>query len=434
MECKKPGIGTPCPQINWGDCNQEAQKVKGFLNSLNVLKIQTGLVKFDSETFCLIPRSYFINNHAYQWVATIGDKRATFPSTQTGFTQLVEKVRKLEKNISDFFPKKSDDCPEVVQRLLTTLIKIQLVINGVALPGLNQLCVNYRTANKISNADSLLSLGTEAFNTLSKIKAQLSEKMIPLIPSLTFDIQLEQYSLGAKKILKHLERNQNNLLSTYCNPENGLILPIGLIEDCLRDAKQKNKNAIKESLRITANFLHVPELAQKIPIKDTEMEWIPKRPVTNEKGIVSFEKGVTGTCERDGNGTHNLCNVYYRCDRETNHPIISCGAIDTPVKAEQLIAVICEVMELLPQDANGRWFIHGLNSFYHETDEIQNLNRLIPDIEGLLKEKQTKKISFFLKSILFSMQLPILLQKIPNPLQILIVIAWSNLFHTLLRM
>lgn len=391
MECEK---STLCAQINWEDCNKEVLKVKGFLNSLNVLKIKTGLVIFDSDHFCLSPRSHYINNHAYQWIATIGDKRATFPRTLTGFTQLIEKVRKLENNILTFFPEKAEDCSTVVQRVLNTLIKIQLVINGVAQAGLNQLCVNYRTANKISNAQSLQALGTEAFDILTRIKGQLSEKMVPLIPTLAFVIQLEQYSLGAKKILKHHERNRKNLLSAYCTPKDGLIISVNLIVDCIRDAKQKNKNAIKESLRIAANFMHVPELAQKIPIHNDEMEWVPKRPVTNREGVVSFEEGVTGTCERDGNGIQNLCNIYYRIDPKTKHPIISCGAIDTQVKAEQLIPIVCEVVELLPRDVNGRWVIHGLNSFYHETNEIQNLNRLIPNIEGLLQEKLNKQDIF----------------------------------------
>ena len=383
---------TPCPQAKWNAYNKKAQKVKGFLNSLNVTHIGWGLMGFDPEKFCLYTRSKYFNLSAFQWAATLTDKKATFPNTQEGFTLLIRKVEKLKIHISKFSPVNAEDCPEDVQKLLNTLIKIQLVITGVANFGLTRLCENYRSRDKPKNADSLLALGTSAFNMLSLMRNALAEKLIPYIPDLAVDIELEQYSLSAKSILKHRNSNCENLIQTHCHPNDGTIIPRAIIHDCIRDVKKKEKPAIKESLRIAANFIHLPAAAKKIPTQNGETYWIPRRPITNKDGTVSFEDGVIGTCERDeSERTEGISNPYYRIDPETKHPIISCGVIDTPDKADQLIAIICEVVELLDSNVNGRWHIHGLYSHIQEEKLIQDVHRLIPYIEERLKEKLQKK-------------------------------------------
>jgi hypothetical protein len=391
MEVQTTNLGDPS-LLNWERCIQEAQKIKGFAISLNAEKIGTGLLR--AEGFCLLPRSQYINNYSYQWIATVGDKDSTFTSVLETFTTVVSITRELKIIFLSYSPKKEEDISPNAEKFLFLLIKIQSIINGLSSNGLIQLCTNYRSLNKSGNADSLQSLGKEAFDNLSAMENDLEFKMLKLKPDLRFEIDLRKFHESTKKILKHRHLNCTSLLQTQSNLENGAVISNSVITDCIRDAKHRGKKPNKEALRIAANFICLPMSAHEITTQNPDMHWMPLRLVINSDRTVSFEDGVVGTCERNKNETQNICNVYYRIDPRTQHLIISCGAINTPSKAEQLVAVICKVVELLNPDVNGRWHVHGLYSFYHEEALIQGVHNQIPHIEEELKKKLGKKDIF----------------------------------------
>lgn len=376
-------VASPHEPGYWMALNPHAEAIRGFLISVDANRIGKGLVRYDREKFQLLPRSEYFNSHKMQWILTIGETTATFDATQEAFVHLIEKIEFLGRHISKFDPQKAEDCPKESQDFLVDLIETQRIIEGIARIGLAQLRANYMLADKNDNATTLGGMGEKAFTLLSEMERNLTVKLVGHIPEFSERVALEKFFVGAKEILSSRAAYCANLRGVSWNPINGTMIPEGLIENCFRDVYRAKPT--KQALRVAANYIKFPLKALSIPAQGGAVQWKPLRPVLGERGIC-FEQGVVGTCERDGAGSANLCNLYYRADREDASLIVSSGAINSPIKAKQLAAAIVHMQSEIPP-VNGRWMIHSLYSYWGESELINGVHANLSLIETSLRER-----------------------------------------------
>lgn len=372
--------------VPWKELDKEAKHIKGFLASLNCGQVGTGFMFFDRESFLLVPRSYWFNGRTLQWITTIGNKTANFPAIQEAFTKLIEKINFIYQTIHAYSPGSAEECPLEAQELMMTLIRIQIIINGVSKEGLRQLQKNYKDKGDQGKSDSLEAFGKKAFDQLNEAESLLSRKLTTYIPELQVDMNLERFSLSAKELLSRRDRYRAHLRQVTWDVAKGVTIPFGLIQDCLGDLQHKARPT-KEALRISANFIRLPTMAQWIPTQGGISRWTPLRIVTTRTRVMDIESGVVGTCERDGQASDNLCNLYYRIDPDTKQVVISCGAINSAVKAEQLAIAMNEILKSLP-NANGRWIVHQLNSFRLESSLIRDVHAHLGVAQSYMEEKR----------------------------------------------
>ncbi len=366
----------PSPQpLNWMELNQERKVIKGFLKSLSHELIQSSMA-FNEKLFVLEPRGW------------IKQKGGRFTAIQSGFIQLGKKIESLTVAIESFNPTSLQECPRAVLAFFHGLRKIQVIAKQKSRLGLGSLCTNYKDQSKADKAESLKELGESAFMKLNAATQLLRGKIAPYFKEeLAIDSELQKLLLP---VASHMRKSGDCLIhldEVTWSFDTGVCIPRALIKEWYRDARLKSKypEVVTGAAYLNAaNLIQVSASALPMPVQNGTASWVPLRPSRQNGVIVLAEEndGVTGTYERKL-GAKDLCNVYFR----TTDGCISTSAIDTPLKAAQISAVIKHVLDTV-EHPNGRWILHQLNSFFTETQLIKDVHAQIPHIEEELRQKQ----------------------------------------------
>ncbi len=374
MDIQRHHLPSPQP-LNWKDLNDERKVIKGFFKSLNNENTKV-YMSFNTQKFALEPRRSGLRKQ----------KGGRFTSIQSGFIQLEKKIESLTVTIKSFHP---EPCPREALAFFYGLRKIEAIVESHAKFGLNNLCWVYTEAKKTDKAGSLKRLGESAFGKLDETIGLLREKITPYFPEqLQIDCELHKLLLP---IASHMRKSGDCLIhldEVTWNEKDGVCAPFTLFTDWCRDARLTTKYpeiATGASYLNAANLIQVSQSALSLPVQQGFTKWSPLRPI-HQKGevdLVNELEGVTGTYERKM-GVKDLCNVYFR----EGDGCISTSAIDTPLKASQISAVIKHVLKSVDHP-NGRWILHQLNSFFSETNLIKNVHSQIPSIEEELQDEQS---------------------------------------------
>lgn len=378
--------------INWVKVEQTVKEIKHFLNSLNSAKIGWGRMLYNAAKFQLEPRSNLSSYRLVQQVSTLLDPRATFEKVKEGFTTLLQKIEYLEGRIDAIDPTKPEQLPKA-KALLISLIGVQVIKKGVAEEGLKQLCKSY--SNEADKASALSTKGEDAFRAIDTMVGDLRDLLLPRIRGLDVTIKLETYSIAARVLLDNRDSYRTNLRAVAWRAETGVQLPSALVQDCLFDKEYQCTSPNRDTLRLDANFIKLPTMAQEIPTQEGVTRWIPKRFIRTDDAL-SVEDGVVGTCERNQDEFDNLCNLYYRIDPDSKHVYVSCGAVNTLNKAEQLAYVMKETLQVLQgptalaagvpnPEVTGRWVVLQLNSFQKEQQLIRDVHEHVALNEDYLR-------------------------------------------------
>jgi|GEM_PF-4088750 len=356
--------------------NQMRREIRGFLRSLDAQKIGNNPVLFDKKKFVLTPTGWLIVN---SWKHS-----PSFHETQGAFIQLKNKIDELANKIHVFLPRSRDDCPEVAYVFACKLIDIRSIVQSVARHGVQQLSTNYLNLRRASEAESIHTLGEEAFKRLEEATGELFNKLLTYFPQLAEDIKLGEFQLGARHYLNKRDRYCAQLREVKWSSEGGVVIPNKLL---LASHKDSERTYNKIALRNAANFMQLPSMVNSL-LTQSESVWMPLRPTLEGDEIV-FGKGVRGTCERDQGGSVNLYNVYYK--RSPNNELIgmSTSAINTPIKAQQFLGAIQEIKAKnhYPEtEKNNRWVFHQLNSFFSEKQLLSDVHCQVANIETSFQE------------------------------------------------
>lgn len=376
-------------KINWPFLTKYAKSIKYFLRSLDILAIGKGLMWYDEEKFLLRPRSNWFDNHTYQWIVNIGNPQATFDKTQGALIELNSRIKMIRKNIDVF--KYQPENHAAAHTFLMEMIKVRLVIEGVAIHGLKRLSENYAKASKTEQSASVANLGSEAFSAVASLVEKLKEKMEPFVEGLSLAIDLEKYGHTAKELLGRREIYAETLSKVLADQARGLIIPLDLIKQCLSDCSCKEKPA-KEALKNAMRLVGISNLAIPLSTQCKTMFWQPKRLVI-EGDKIEIQQGVWGTSERTAYGADNICNLHYRINPLTKHIIISGGSLNSQTKAGQLAVIMGETLKLVPE-ANNRWVVHQLNSQSKERRLIDDVHSNIYLNEKMFASCLGKEMSF----------------------------------------
>lgn len=358
-------------EIDWNITEKTAKEIHGFLYSLDVKEMRGGLMLYNADKFCLETWSTWSDYYAFQWVATVGDKRTTFETVRGGFLTLLKKIEYIQKTILNFQINAENN--RRGEKLQDLLLKIEMVIRSVSNFGLEKLTSNYSSNQFSVEAAALSKIGSDAFKLIETITKQLTEKLLPHIPELEANTKLAHYFYSARALL--LPRNVfcENMQAVVCDRDTGLKIPVELVQDCLFEMECEKPN--RETLQAAAAFVGLPKQAKEIPTQDGNAKWCPVRLIGLPNGGNILEEGVFGTCERnEKEGVDNLCNIYFKIEKEIT---IGCGAVNSDKKAEQLAVVMARTMELVPE-SSGRWVILSLTSFKKERKKTEAVHAHVP--------------------------------------------------------
>ena len=371
----------PFVPFNWHDLEAIAVEVFTAFQSLRAETIGGGLLYFDKASYKFFPRSNYFDVHLLQSIASVFEKRATFEHTHAAFYEIHGRTRYIRETMEACQPATATEIDRA-KNFLFLLTRIQTVIDEVTTFGIDTLCQNYTNLSKFKQAASLRALGSDAIKHIAKARKALEGKLTPSIPNLHIDLALKRYLLQVEPILKDRENNIQHLRAVRWNRDHGVTLPIELLLDCLRE---REFPCTKAALKNAACLLKIPMQAREIPTLGGTTVWRPMRLSSGSDEVSVFqEEGVTGTCERDGLKSDNLCNLYYEVDASRKVKI-SCGAINTSRKAAQLAYAMSVILGPLPPN-NGRWVVHQLNSFFKEEDLIQGVHANIALNEAFFQQ------------------------------------------------
>ena len=379
------GAVTPYTDAFWEPLEVEAKAIKGFINSISKRRFGTGLAYFDRTNFQLLPRSEWFNMHLLQQIVNLTNPDATFEAVQGALLALQQRVQAFQRQIVLFAPTAKDKCPPKSQTLLISLVRIIICVKEVAEDGLKQLADNYKSLDKDQKGASLSSLGQETFTILYNVEESLVNQLTLHFPSLKHDLTLERVYFSVKELLLNREMYRAQLRRVAYGQATGLTLPLDLVTSCKSDAPLQRSKPNIEALLNAARAIFLPTMAQAIPTQGGATSWSAYRPVRGADGSIIVETGVTGTCERDGIGSVNICNLYDRIDPQTNHLVMGAGAIDSPLKVKQIMAVIAQNLPKTPEKKRGRWAVHQLNSFKNEERLMHDVLTSMPLMRAALK-------------------------------------------------
>lgn len=365
-------------QVDWKKSHIDLKILKIFFQSLNPGEIGTGLVnvheftvdqKTETKAVMLYPRSQIFNSHRITWFLNIGNKQATFEEVQKALANIVLKIEELAKAINSFSLK--DDNDEEIPNakdFLFKLITLNCIVDTVAKHGLDKLAQNYLSDNKTEKSSSIKQLGKKAFDQLSEIEKEFTDKLTPFTPKLNDDIILEKCFCWPNRVLKKRAPHIENLRSVKFTFLKGMVLPIALIDDILKSRIHlPYKDKLKKPLMTAANFIKLPQQAQPIP-SEKNLIWTPLRVIKNQDGTFNStvtDCGVVGTVERDDLKSPHLCNLYYHVKNGCIK--IGCGALETLLKAEEILNALDYIMTTHEKDITSKRFvIHQHNSFTNE--------------------------------------------------------------------
>lgn len=375
--------------VNWESLNSERKVIKGYLKSLNCKAIGTGLVYFYQPDFKLYPRSSITSNHMLQWIATIGTEGATFEAVQGSLISLLQKIEALASKIKPFNPQSINECTKQSQEFFLKWVELDSLARTAAKDGLEQLSENYLLQGKKANTRSLISFGDDILPKIKELKENLFRALLPIEKDLEPYMKLDAFGLSAKKLLKNQVSYCKDAREVGWDPHNGASVNLSMLEDSVHNVQRKMRyNA--QTVKNAACIIKLPTQAKPIPAQNGAIKWIPVRPAIENNKIIFQEASVVGTCERGVDSTEHLCNLYYKIDPTSNKITLSTGAIDSPLKGQEIAELILKLTNEYKQK-NNRWVLHQLNSyfnpFFDEKGLIQKVHTQALAIDTRLKEE-----------------------------------------------
>lgn len=381
MENSNLFIGAGNLALNWQKQEGRAAKMKTFLLSLDEGDIGTGRMSYDVDKFELIPRSKLSSSQIWQFIVNIGNAQATFEANQDGFSKLMHKAKKIHESVTQFKPESCESCPKEAKKFLITMMNIRNVVQQVAQPGLNKLRDNYRYLKKDAYASQLESLGLDTFSYIRKTEEHMYNILLPLFPELEKDAEIKKYYSSSESVLLNRDTNRSDLRGVMWGKDRGLVIPMALVNDCIADAAIGKKGPNRAALQVAANHIGIPKMASIIPNLDKDGFWSPHRIVEKKGSAATIEEGVVGSCEKGA----NLCNIYSRFERRTEHAMVTSGVIDTPLKVEQIVKVLTSSFS--KEIVGPRVIVHQLNSLSREEKLVKGTLALIPYLKELLNQE-----------------------------------------------
>lgn len=376
------------PAAYWESLNKERKIIKDFLKSLNKKVIGEGqLVCVNNYKF--EPRSSYSNYRIPQYIATIGNDTANFDSTEGNFIAVKEKVEKLIKELEKFRPASEDDCSIESQRFYNKLLRLQSIIKTTAKDGLKQLSENYGTYYSQKEKNLKLKVqGKDLFNKVNILTDSLKIKLENFISNIKEKMTLEDCLLKARKLVQEKERDIADGRNISWTPENGTRIQYDMVVKSHKNIKMVKKLSIGEkAVKNAANSIKLSTQAIPIPSQNGSAEWVPFRIQESYNGEIYFEPGTVGICE---NSKDDLCNLYSKFDPRTENYTILTGAINTPFKGKEFIALILDLknrkdLKKIPND----WVYHQLDSHSTEGELINAVQAQVKEIETNMKINQT---------------------------------------------
>ena len=244
--------------------------------------------------------------------------QATFEKTKGGFEFLNSRISFLWGQLFSLTHAHLQDCPEACEKLANSLCRdIPRIVRETAKTGLAKLEENYKNIGEKENGTALSTLGKKAFKSLAKTRELLltqwvlnhpdPKSLYPLVEGLSNLVE------NQTKLEEQHENWRKGLRQVTWSSNSGTTIPGPVLQTCIQSLpREAGDHSKKGLLRLTANYLHIPSKAQKIPVQGGEAHWHPLHPVKKDNGTYEMVKGVAGTCERDGLGSGKLCNLYVR--------------------------------------------------------------------------------------------------------------------------
>lgn len=369
-----PSLEVKRSHVNWNDLTIITQRIHSAFASLNAGVIGKGLLLFDAENLKYARRSEWSDLHFVGSLATWGDKRATYESCLTGLDGLHTTASVIQQTVKSFckHPIHSEEL-EKATAFLFLLTKVQTTIRETTRPGLLQLCGNYIGEHKPLQAAGLRNVGEDAFKRIDKAWKILKKGLSSRVPNLKTDLKIKRYLPQSDPILSCREQNVAHLRAVVWKEGLGVIIPLPLVLDCLRE---KSFDGCKKSvLRNAVRLLKLPAMAKDIPVFGGRTAWKPLRFTTgSDEFSVLLESGVNGVCEKNDLRTDNLCNFYSRRDPFAHRLVISCGVIKSARQATQLAFGMKAVADESHPQEYDVCVVHQLNSVFKEKDLIDGVH------------------------------------------------------------
>ncbi len=213
----------------------------------------------------------------------------------------------------------------------------------------------------------------------------------------------------ASKIVRNIPEYKMNLADINILPETGIVIPNRLVTDCIKDAQMK-KMTDKPTLREKSNRekpfdhatpLEVPKLeavSQANPVvweAKAITQIIPEsssQVSQTKQEIKIVDNAGVPTSHRDADHPeiNHLANFKVQIDQKDGHICLTCGVIDTKMKADEFIeGVIGALKSRSPQvpPAPLRIVLHQLNSNVNESDLVNQQHAMSHYIERQLRNK-----------------------------------------------
>jgi len=365
--------------ISWEKLDQKIEKVRAFFGSLNPADVGNGRMIYDEKSFTLESRSSSLKGSpTWQYLTTIGCESASFDATRDGFAKLRKRVKALHDQILQFRPQSAKECPDSSRKLCLKMIDLQNLIQSVSNLGFNQLCTNYRNLGKNEEASALENLGQDAFSFVKKGEEYLYQTLLPYFPELENDAQIKRFYSNSEIVLLDREEYRAHLRGVIWDKDKGVVLPAGLLEDCIKDEHHSKIGPNPAALRVAATHIGIPKKASPTCSVVPKRVWIPHRVVEKKESLVR-KRGVVGSCE----GRADLCNAYSWTDPKNGYSMMSCSLVDTNLKAKELALMM---KDLLKQGVKENWIAHQLSSFSQEESSIIATHSQIPYVQKKLRE------------------------------------------------
>lgn len=401
----------------------QLDKIENALLSLNSEFVKEGgKLTWKSETGQFESRGTFQNTY-YQRMVNIVSSDATCTNLIQGLETLANVSNDIFQDLKKANTKCSkEDLIKLEQRMLG--IKKILANSSKCLSTLEQ---NYRSAAKDEGSiEKIHAAGERIFAMVTASEAVLAgqleeaginvETIIPKLKTpenlnLNHSQTIEQYNaiidseIAANKIIANVSSYKNNLAVLDIFPEQGIVIPNRLVNDCIGDAILK-KMTNKKTLRETSNKEEPFNNARPLNVPQSKQVWEAKAitqtlseeqsgPVKiTKKEIETKDNAAIPTSLRDIDHpeVNHLANFKVQIDRKDGHICITCGVIDTQKKADEFIAgLISSLKARAPQTPPIplRIVLHQVNSSSGEKKLVSGQHEMSHYIEKQLRTLMT---------------------------------------------
>lgn len=393
-----------CSNTNLYSIYHDLDEIHLVLTSLDPEVKGLGLMTYKTENNIFVSQSNYGRRFSLvQKIANLFDSEATCTNLILGFTNLLNKTTKVFDNILNCSNISSDESKEINNKLKN----IVNIINQKSKRCVKELVDTYIKREKI-NDDSIEQINlisNQIFDLLINQQQSLENKLdkeqdeadlskmgesedfedfvfIDSEPSVNY--------LAAQKIVLNAKPYKENLIAVTTSLNTGIICPIKLIQDCLYDAKLKEKFS-KQELADANNYFQ--PFAESMPLlsQNNRALWTSFSFLKDEEDIRILENSSVPTSQRNDKFPEldHLVNVKIQIDENDGHICITCGGIDSKIKADEFIAAIIFVLKGKGLEHHPkpplRIVLHQVNSFMTDGSLVQQQHHFSRYIENKLR-------------------------------------------------